>query len=74
MTSEFRVDDLVEWCGAIGKVVHVYTAKEYRYGYTVRVRFETIDNNAKLIHEETFMHDGRYARWHKEPSLKKIKR
>lgn len=58
---EFRKDDIVEWCQVRGVVVLVDSDE-------VLVKFQDSQCNT------SFLPDGRYFKWHKEPSLKLIER
>lgn len=61
--NKFEVGDIVEAFGLKGKITNIYD----KALYPLEVNFE---NN----HIFGFMIDGKYANWHKEPSLKFISR
>ena len=67
---EFKVGDVVDWCGCLGVVTseskHCRSDGDY---YRIRVCF---DGNS--ISDNYFYKDGKLCYWHKEPSLKLIKR
>lgn len=59
--QDFKIDDLVEWEGAPGKVIFINDKSP-----NIRVRFD----NQKT---KWFLKDGRHLYWHKKPSLIKVK-
>lgn len=67
---EFKVGDIVEWCGCRGVVTseskHFDSQGDY---YRIRVCFDDNPTNGN-----TFYKDGKLGYWHKESSLKLIKR
>lgn len=68
---EFKVGDIVEWCGVRGKVIGEDTSSKY-----INVKF---DNNNEIYNDiyantEVFYNDGIFRSYHKETSLKLIKR
>lgn len=67
---EFKVGDVVDWCGCRGVVTseskHWDSRGDY---YRMKVCFD--DNSASY---DIFYKDGKKHDWHKEPSLKLIKR
>lgn len=63
---ELKVGDIVEWCGCRGFVNGEYE-KEGGFAY-IQVYFN--DSPCTLV----FTKDGKQYDWHKEPSLKLIKR
>jgi len=62
---EFKVGDVVEWCGIRGKVESI--------GNFAIVSFR-VESIIGYLPQYTFTKDGRQYAWHKEPSLKLIKR
>lgn len=64
---EFKVGDVVEWCGIKGKIDSI--------GKYMKVNFYVDDFADNLIDfgpQYTFTKDGKLFDWHKEPSLKLI--
>ena len=64
---EFRVGDVVEWCGIKGKVDSI--------GNYMKVHFYVdgiADNLIDWGPQYTFTKDGKQYDWHKEPSMKLI--
>ncbi len=61
---EFKVGDIVEWCGARGTVFY----EDINAQKPICVKFE---NSDYLYY---FSENGKYFEWHKEPSLKLIER
>ncbi len=62
-TQLFKVDDVVEWCGARGIVT------KFDFGEQLSVRAKFDDNSVW-----SFTRDGRACDWHKTPSLVFISR
>lgn len=62
--NKFQVGDIVRWCGVGGKITSIDDLATYPIG----VKFE--DPNRI----DSFTSDGRYADWHKAPSLELIER
>jgi len=67
---EFKVGDVVDWCGCRGIITSEskYCDSDGDY-YRIRVCF---DGNS--ISDNYFYKDGKLCYWHKESSLKLIKR
>lgn len=57
---EFKVGDIVDWCGANGEITGIFDNCDY----PLYVKFE------KDVC--VFTKDGRAYNWHKEPSLKLV--
>lgn len=63
---EFKVGDVVDWCGIIGEVIGNDTSNTY-----LNVRFR---HECGHVLDEVFYIDGLYRTYHKEPSLKLIEK
>lgn len=63
--TKFEVGDQVEWCGVLG----IVTGIDGRLEQSIQVVF-----NESLFGEECriFYPDGKYEKWHTEPSLRLI--
>ena len=56
--SNFNIGDKVKWCGVEGIIIPTHKN-------CILVKFNAVG----FEHEIEFIHDGRYERWHTEPSL-----
>lgn len=67
---EFKVGDVVEWCGCRGVVKDETDHRNSGGNYCIIV--VSFDENKTSY--DSFYNDGKKYSWHKEPSLKLIKR
>ncbi len=66
--TKFEAGDTVSWCGTHGVVMSVCEHDNKDYNTSVRVYFEEVKQS------EYFCFDGRYMKYHTEPSLKLVRK